>query len=49
MLIYQNGVNSVEASKTLPDNHTIEQLKVEYFNNQYKIHVGDREGTLLIR
>lgn len=41
----------VEAATKLPDNHTIEQLKVEYTGNDagYKIHVGNRIGTLLIR
>ncbi|MED3554127.1 hypothetical protein [Cytobacillus praedii] len=40
------------ASKILPDNHSIEQLKVEWrkdLNHGYLIDVGDRIGTLLIR
>lgn len=44
----------VEAStkKVLPDNHTIQELKVEWSTTEPKgalIHVGDRKGTLLIR
>ncbi|MGN7403641.1 hypothetical protein ACTHO0_27775 [Cytobacillus praedii] len=35
------------SKKILPDNHTIEQLKVDHENRL--IHVGDRKGTLLIR
>ncbi|MGB2871207.1 hypothetical protein [Psychrobacillus psychrotolerans] len=38
---------SVEAATKLPDNHTIEQLKVDY--DTKGIHVGERKGTLLIR
>ncbi|MEK5209637.1 hypothetical protein [Psychrobacillus sp. FSL H8-0510] len=38
---------SVKAKTNLPDNHTIEQLKVDY--DTKGIHVGDRKGTLLIR
>ncbi|MER2005901.1 MAG: hypothetical protein ABS939_00495 [Psychrobacillus sp.] len=51
-----NGVGQepiqAEAATKLPDNHTIEQLKVEYYQdakNGYLINVGDRKGTLLIR
>ncbi|MGN7403642.1 hypothetical protein ACTHO0_27780 [Cytobacillus praedii] len=35
------------SKKILPDNHAIEQLKVDHENRL--IHVGDRKGTLLIR
>lgn len=46
--------SKVEAAtkKVLPDNHTIEQLEVEWrkdLNHGYLIDVGDRKGTLLIR
>lgn len=52
-----NGVGvtelaKVEAAVNLPDNHKIEQLEVEYYQdskNGYLIDVGDRKGTLLIR
>lgn len=41
---------SVEAATKLPDNHTIEQLKVEFDGSSgYKINVGNRKGTLLLR
>jgi len=40
----------VQAATKLPDNHEIEQLKVEWTGkNSYHMHVGDRKGTLLIR
>ncbi|MFZ0578902.1 MAG: hypothetical protein WAM41_15500 [Psychrobacillus psychrotolerans] len=52
MLFCQNGLNSVEAATTLPDNHTIEQLEVKWLNDGksgHSIDVGNRKGTLLIR
>ncbi|PLR70530.1 hypothetical protein [Bacillus sp. UMB0728] len=42
----------VEAATKLPDNHTIEELKVEWrkdLGHGYLINVGNRKGTLLIR
>lgn len=50
-----SDIPTVQAASVLPDNHTIEQLKVEYLNSDkntysgYSIDVGDRKGTLLIR
>lgn len=51
-----NGVGkepiTVEAATKLPDNHTVQELKVDWSNTNPQgalIHVGDRKGTLLIR
>ncbi|MED3574669.1 hypothetical protein [Cytobacillus praedii] len=44
------GTTKVFASTIASINNSeIEELKVEYYKNQYKIHVGDRTGTLLIK
>ena len=52
ILISQNWIISVEAATNFPENHTIEQLKVEWrkdLDHGYLVDVGERKGTLLIR
>lgn len=43
----QEPIQVEAATKNLPDNHLIEQLKFDFENKA--IHVGERKGTLLIR
>lgn len=50
-----SSVPTAQAATVLPDNHTIEQLKVTFVDGvegeygSYLIDVGNRKGTLLIR
>ncbi|MEK3977332.1 hypothetical protein MKZ20_21795 [Psychrobacillus sp. FSL K6-2684] len=48
----QEPIQVEAATKALPDNHTIQELKVEWrkdLSHGFLVHVGDRKGTLLLR